>query len=58
MQQEEVEAVLNNYIKEHGYGEELELNMTQNIQSNASTSYDPKTGKHKFNVKVPCAYRK
>jgi hypothetical protein len=49
---------LNNYIREHGFEEELELNMVPNIASNASTTYDPKTGKHRLNIKVPCAYRK
>ena len=58
LEQEEVETILNNYIKEHGFEEELELYMTPNIASNASTSYDPKTGKHRLNIKVPCAYRK
>lgn len=53
-----MEAILNNYIKELGWEEELELNMTPIIASNASTSYDPKTGKHRLNIKVPCAYRK
>lgn len=55
---EEVETIFTQYIRDHGFDEELELNMTTNIASNASTSYDPKTGKHRFNVKIPCVYRK
>ena len=58
LSQEEVETIFNDYIREHGFEEDLELNLTPNIASTASTVYDPKTGKNVLNVKVPCNYRK
>jgi len=55
--QEEIETFFNNYIQENEF-QELELNMCQNIASNASTSYDPKTNTHRLNVKTTCNYRR
>jgi hypothetical protein len=45
------------YINELEFTEQLQLNFQVRQVAPTSVNYDPKTGKSKVNIRLPCKYR-
>ena len=56
--QEETETIFQNYIDELEFTDQLIINFTRKQVAPTSVTHDPKTGKSKVNVRLPCEYRR
>lgn len=57
LDQFETQTQIHNYIKELGVGEYISVNFQKNQVAPTSVTHDPKSGKCKMNIKLPCEYR-
>jgi hypothetical protein len=56
--QEETERIMNKYIADLGFQDELIVAFSPTLVAPTSCTYDPKLGKSKINVRLPCKYRR
>lgn len=55
--QDETERVFNEYLEKLDLVEHLTLNFSRKQIAPTSVTHDPKTGKSKINIRLPCEYR-
>lgn len=56
--QEETEQIFQQYIDEMDFTEHLSINFQSRQVAPTSVTYDPKSGKNKVNIRLPCKYRR
>lgn len=55
--QEETERIFRDYIDNLGFSEALGIEFKSRQVAPTSVTHDPKTGKSKVNIRLPCEYR-
>jgi len=57
LDQEETHQAITDYLENLGVQEWISINFQKNQVAPTSVTHDPKTGKCKMNIKLPCEYR-
>lgn len=57
LNQEETERIFREYIEDLGFGDQLTIEFKSRQVAPTSVTHDPKTGKSKVNIRLPCEYR-
>ena len=57
LDQEETHKYIKDYLQALGVEEWISINFQKNQVAPTSVTHDPKTGKCKMNIKLPCEYR-
>jgi hypothetical protein len=56
--QEETETIFTSYIEQLGFEDWLLITFNRKQVAPTSCTHDPKSGKSKINVRIPCEYRR
>jgi len=57
LDQDETHDSITDYLQNLGVEEWISINFQKNQVAPTSVTHDPKTGKCKMNIKLPCEYR-